>query len=162
MTSRDDLAFLLDHINETAEVVDTRYVYFPIRPQAKQSARMGFSGSVHADPKKKAYVGKLRAHVASLWAGKEPATGPVSLTIYYCFKWPKKQKTRAERLGWDFYTSVPDLDNLSKPVKDALKGVAYLDDSQVVDLHVRKIRYPEEGILLKMQEILPIYLDIPE
>ena len=32
----------------------------------------------------------------------------------------------------------PDIDNVVKAVLDALNGVAYRDDTQVVELHVRK------------------------
>lgn len=31
-------------------------------------------------------------------------------------------------------SAVGDLDNIVKPIQDALKGIAYADDSQVVDL----------------------------
>jgi hypothetical protein len=35
-----------------------------------------------------------------------------------------------------FYVNTPagDLDNMVKPIQDALKGIAYADDNQVVDL----------------------------
>ncbi len=32
----------------------------------------------------------------------------------------------------------PDIDNVVKAVLDALNGVAYRDDTQVIELHVRK------------------------
>jgi Holliday junction resolvase RusA-like endonuclease len=31
-----------------------------------------------------------------------------------------------------------DLDNFNKPALDALTGIAYLDDSQIAELHVKK------------------------
>ncbi|MBI2936966.1 MAG: RusA family crossover junction endodeoxyribonuclease [Thaumarchaeota archaeon] len=39
-----------------------------------------------------------------------------------------------------FYDGIPDYDtdNVSKPVIDALKGVAYADDRQITDRNVRK------------------------
>ena len=37
-----------------------------------------------------------------------------------------------------FYGAAPDLDNMAKPILDALKGVVYDDDSQVSDLVCRK------------------------
>ena len=36
-------------------------------------------------------------------------------------------------------TSKPDIDNSVKSIFDALNGVAYHDDSQIVDLSVRKV-----------------------
>jgi len=48
-------------------------------------------------------------------------TGPIMLTVIY------------------FYDSVAmDLDNLPKPILDALKGLVYLDDDQVTDIVCRK------------------------
>jgi crossover junction endodeoxyribonuclease RusA len=54
-------------------------------------------------------------------AGELPASGSVMLTITY------------------FYEGVSmDIDNLPKPISDALKGLVYLDDEQVTDVLCRK------------------------
>lgn len=60
--------------------------------------------------------------------GCTPAAGPVSLTIVYHPRKPKKATGRPVRRL--------DLDNSAKVGIDALNGVAFLDDSQVVELHV--------------------------
>ena len=40
-----------------------------------------------------------------------------------------------------FYDQVsPDVDNIPKPILDALKGLVYLDDEQVTDVLCRKRR----------------------
>ena len=55
--------------------------------------------------------------------GTPPLAGPIMLTITY------------------FYDddSVPiDVDNIPKPILDALKGLVYLDDKQVTDVLCRK------------------------
>jgi Holliday junction resolvase RusA-like endonuclease len=51
-----------------------------------------------------------------------PALGRIMLTIMY------------------FYESEPsmDIDNIPKPISDALKGLVYLDDQQVTDVLCRK------------------------
>ncbi len=42
---------------------------------------------------------------------------------------------------WYFYLENSiDLDNLAKPICDALKKLVYEDDRQIVELHLRKIR----------------------
>ena len=54
-------------------------------------------------------------------AGELPVTGPIMLTITY------------------FYDSISmDVDNLPKPILDALRGLVYLDDEQVTDVLCRK------------------------
>ena len=40
-------------------------------------------------------------------------------------------------------TKKPDTDNIAKAILDALNGVAYYDDAQVVELHVVK-KYSDE------------------
>ena len=37
------------------------------------------------------------------------------------------------------HTNTPDLSNLVKCVEDALNGIAYTDDRQIVDLHAEKL-----------------------
>lgn len=52
--------------------------------------------------------------------------------------WPQKKKDAAiERR--EYPTCRPDLDNLIKAVTDALNGIAYKDDSQIVALTCRKV-----------------------
>lgn len=48
-------------------------------------------------------------------------------------------------------TKKPDMDNIVKIVADALNGVAYHDDAQIVDCMVRKFysRYPRVEILIQ-------------
>jgi len=61
---------------------------------------------------------KHDAALSARAAGLTPLTGPVTvtLTVY-----------RPRRSG--------DLDNVQKPLLDALNGIAWNDDSQVVELH---------------------------
>ena len=41
-------------------------------------------------------------------------------------------------LTYFYDDGAPDVDNLAKPVLDALKGLVFIDDEQVTDLSVRK------------------------
>jgi len=60
--------------------------------------------------------------------------GPVVLTV--TFRLPRPKSLPKHVLH---HTKKPDLDKLVRSTKDALKGVLYGDDSQVVDLHARKV-----------------------
>jgi Holliday junction resolvase RusA-like endonuclease len=51
--------------------------------------------------------------------------------------WPKSKKAKA-LAGIITPTVKPDADNLAKSVCDALNGVAWVDDKQVIKLHVFK------------------------
>lgn len=64
----------------------------------------------------------VRQEAAKYWSpGQKTATGLIMLQITY------------------FYDSVAiDVDNIVKPIQDAIIGLAYIDDDQVTDVLVRK------------------------
>lgn len=70
----------------------------------------------------------------------EPIAGPVRLTVVATFvpavSWSKKK--RAEHLHRP-HTNKPDLDNLAKAYLDGLNRIAFADDSQVAEIHCRKV-----------------------
>lgn len=73
--------------------------------------------------------------------------GQLSMDILAIMEPPKswsKRKIAAALNGELKPTVKPDLDNIAKIVADALNGLAYHDDSCIVDLMVRK-RYGAEA-----------------
>lgn len=94
---------------------------------------------------------------------KEPLTGAVEMRIDFFFKYPKSwSKKRKQSTIW--HTSRPDIDNLQKScmdaldvkksshiAKEAIKGIAYIDDSQVCYLTSRK-QYCDnfEGVVIEI------------
>lgn len=68
-------------------------------------------------------------------AGGEVLGGPVSVDIGVTRHLPGSRPKRVER---EPDTVKPDADNVAKAVLDALNGVAYADDAQVVSLRVTK------------------------
>jgi Holliday junction resolvase RusA-like endonuclease len=74
-------------------------------------------------------------------AGAAVVDGPVDLRLTAYLRIPKSasKKQRAAMLaGAERPTKKPDGDNLAKLTMDALNGVCWRDDVQVVDLTVRK------------------------
>ena len=59
----------------------------------------------------------------------------VALSVHAVFALP--QRPGARRMGCP-HIQTPDADNIAKLVKDALNGVAFVDDRQVCELRVRK------------------------
>ena len=90
------------------------------------------------------------ARVAQIAAARERweiTTQPVSLTLRFVTKarpssWP----------SWRRYpTSKPDTSKLARAVEDALEGVLYADDKQVVDLHAFKRVGPHPGVFVILE-----------
>jgi Holliday junction resolvase RusA-like endonuclease len=67
-----------------------------------------------------------------------PYTGPVQLHVIAVFTLARSRwRKRSVPLAWR--TGKPDGDNVLKAVKDAAKGILWLDDSQVVDARIQKV-----------------------
>ena len=68
------------------------------------------------------WIEEVKSVAAQYWPVEEfPVTGPVMLTITY------------------FYDSVSmDVDNIPKPISDALEGLVYFNDNQITDVLCRK------------------------
>ena len=79
-------------------------------------------------------------------AGITFCDGPVVMEVICSFRPPKSmsRKRKKEALsGKILPTKRPDVDNICKLCADALNGIAYQDDAQIVDLRVVK-KYGEK------------------
>ena len=78
------------------------------------------------------------------WDSESLFTGEIEVTITY------------------FFENVDlDLDNIPKPILDALKGLVYNDDSQITDLICRKRERNRDMQVLNASPILQESLDRP-
>lgn len=68
--------------------------------------------------------------------------GPVAIQIVFVFERPKSYP-RSDSLTW--HAVKPDFDNCEKSVLDALKGVVYTDDSQIVQSRSWKVTADSYG-----------------
>ncbi len=71
----------------------------------------------------------------------KPLQGPLVAKVYANFAIPKSvSKKRFQRMisRQEYPQKRPDADNLAKIVLDALNGIAYSDDKEIVCLEVRK------------------------
>lgn len=85
-------------------------------------------------------------------AGGSRLSGPLSVTIVVCRSLPK---SRPKYFIDEPDTFKPDVDNIAKNVLDALNGHAWGDDSQVVELSIRKLprRRRDELINVTVREV---------
>lgn len=117
------------------------YSFF-VEGTPRGKARPRFSRGHTYTPKTTTDYEKL---VASQYHGKT-YTDALRLDITAYFAIPKsytKKQIKAIREGVR-PLKKPDIDNIAKIIMDALNGIAYEDDKQVVDLRLKK-EYCKEG-----------------
>jgi Holliday junction resolvase RusA-like endonuclease len=129
----------------------TASVYFVVtgKPVGKGRPRASTRGGfvrMYTDAKTLGYEAAIADEAARAMSGAEPFETPMQMQVscYYPIpkSWPKKIKQGA--IDEEVFPKVkPDLDNVVKAVLDALNGVVYLDDAQVVNLVATK-RYATE------------------
>jgi len=102
-----------------------RYIDFYVHavPRAKQSFRYTANGGGYTDPGVKAWQAIVKREAFAAMYQRDKFSGPVAVDLE--FHLPTKRRI--------------DADNLSKGVLDALNGVVFDDDCQVMDLHITKI-----------------------
>jgi Holliday junction resolvase RusA-like endonuclease len=89
------------------------------------------------DPEKSANYKSIVRYAASKVRPEKPLEGPLQLTVIAYKSIPKSFSNKKRNLAIDGEIkpiTKPDIDNVIKGIKDALKGVIWNDDSQVVEL----------------------------
>ncbi len=75
--------------------------------------------------------------------------GPIMMTLGFMMPRPKSMPKKVI-----YHTKKPDVDNLAKSIKDALQGIIYKTDSQIISLTVSKRYSPREyGVEVKLEHI---------
>ena len=115
----------------------------PGRPQGKDRPRASLQGGrVHTYTTNRTRVYEDEVRKGYLEATKDKFFGDeISVAIIAFFSIPKtaKKADREQMTKGAMYPRIkPDSDNIAKVVCDALNGVAYDDDKQIVDLSVYK------------------------
>lgn len=115
---------------------DVIQLEFPVEPLAVQSVRRGKFG-FYSPPKVKAWK-ELIGDIAKEQFKWDPYTGPIAVrSIQYRFPYPKNLKKtirQAIDAGSVFYMDRRSdlMDNLNKATMDALAGIIFVDDCQIV------------------------------
>jgi crossover junction endodeoxyribonuclease RusA len=97
------------------------------------------------------------AHAAQrAMRGRPPvAEGPVALrgifTLPVRKSRPQVLRTPRQRLQWGLPWRKPDLSKLVRACEDALIGVLYADDAQIVRLDIRKQYGQTPGLMLRVE-----------
>ena len=124
------------------------------QPVGKARPRFTRTGHTYTPQGTKDYEELVRYTFVSGYPKAKPIENAVRVKIIAYFKIPDSYslKKHNELIG-KYYTKKSDVDNIAKIILDALNGVAYYDDKQVVKLEVIK-KYATEGYVeIEMEEI---------
>ena len=112
----------------------------PGPPQGKGRPRFTKSGHTYTPAKTAEYEKLVQAEYIRQCAGQSLHGQPVHIWIDAFFEIPKNtsKKRHSEMLIMERPTKKPDADNVIKIITDALNGIAYDDDRQIVALMFEK------------------------
>lgn len=117
-------------------------------PKGKGRPRFG-RGRTYTPKATTDYERSLRLRAKEAMRGRPPLQGPLVVTVGAFFpiakSWTKAEKAAAID-GTKHHMDTPDLDNIAKAI-DALNGVVWADDKQVVQLTAMK-RYSSHPALV--------------
>jgi Holliday junction resolvase RusA-like endonuclease len=135
----------------------------PGQPQGKGRPRIGRVAG-HArmfTPEKTAnYESMVALFAHQAMQGRPLLAGPVAVALELVqaipASWSKVKRVRAEN-GEIFPTTKPDIDNTTKAIFDAINGVVWVDDVQVVSLTARKSygAAPRVCVVVNPMEVQP-------
>jgi len=130
----------------------------PLEPKGKGRPRFSRHGKftkVYTDQATLDYETAIQLCASKAMGSQKPLETPVSVFLYIRLPVPQsysKKRTEACLAGSERPAKKPDIDNVAKCFLDAMNGVVYLDDTQVVDLHIKKLYSAVAGVDVAIME----------
>lgn len=124
------------------------------RPRA--TSRGGFV-RMYTDAKTLGFEAAVADEASTAMRGFEVFETPMQMQLSAYYPIPKSwsKKKRQQAIDGEIYPNVkPDLDNVLKAVLDALNGVVYVDDSQVINLVATKRYSTDPRVEVYVHEVL--------
>lgn len=113
----------------------------PVGKGRPRAARRGQHIQLYTPEKTVSYESTVALVAMQAMAGQPLIIGPVEVVMRMVLpipaSWSNRKKDHAVD-GIVMPTTRPDMDNVVKGIFDAINGVVWNDDTQVVDLHVKK------------------------
>lgn len=129
------------------------YYRFYLDPVPKGRPRLSRGGHAFT-PLKTREAERIIQLMAQKQAGNQPRlAGPIQADVLFVISKPKKPKDK------NYHVVRPDLDNLLKLVLDALNGILWNDDSQIVQICASK-RYVNDNEKPYIELILKDLTDV--
>ena len=102
------------------------------------------------------YENMVAAYAKQQMILREISKGPIKLDLVLFFEvpqsWPawKREAALSKHIA---HTTKPDADNVVKAIKDALNGIVWQDDAQVVEVSVIKLYSDTPGAQIDITEL---------
>ena len=129
----------------------------PVGKGRPRFARRGNFVSTYTPEKTKTYEDEIRMMARAAMGSSEPLDTPMTVAIYIRVGIPasySKQKRKDALAGIIKPMKKPDLDNITKCFLDGMNDIVYLDDKQVVNLHVTKVYAETPAVEVMVKEDL--------
>ena len=136
-------------------------IHFQVEGDPKGKGRPRFSrvGSftkVYTDKQTLSYEAMISTFAKQAMGASEPLRTPVSVFLHVRLPVPEsysKKRREACLSGTEKPCKKPDIDNIAKTYLDAMNGVIFKDDTQVIDLHVKKVYSAVAGVNVMVLEV---------
>jgi Holliday junction resolvase RusA-like endonuclease len=129
----------------------------PVGKQRARYAKRGNFVQTYTPDKTRNYESSIKEAAIEAMGTSEPLETPVTLYLYIRAPIPKslpKKRIEACLNGLEKPIKKPDASNVLKSVEDAMNGVVYKDDSQIVNIHVSKVYSSVSGVDVCIKECL--------
>ncbi len=129
----------------------------PVGKGRPRFARRGKFTSTYTPQKTKTYEDEIRMMAKAAMGASGPLDTPMTVAIYIRVGIPasySKQKRKDALAGIIKPMKKPDLDNVAKCFLDSMNEIVYLDDKQVVNLHVTKVYAETPAVEVMVKEDL--------
>ena len=129
----------------------------PVGKQRARYAKRGNFVQTYTPDKTRNYEALIKEAATEAMGNSEILETPVNLYLYIRAPIPKslpKKRIEACLNGSEKPIKKPDASNVLKSIEDAMNGVVYKDDSQIVNIHVTKVYSSVPGVDVCIKECL--------
>ena len=126
----------------------------PVPKGRPRFARRGQFVQTYTDAKTIDYETHVALKARQAIGASDPLKGALTVFLYLRFAVPpsySKRRKEACLAGLEYPKRV-DIDNCYKSITDAMNGIVYADDSQIVEAHILKCYALEPGANVMIQE----------
>ena len=131
----------------------------PGEPRGKGRPRFAKRGNfvkTYTDAKTVSYEDQIRFYALKAMGDSKVIEGAVRVFVSIRMAVPKSYSNKRREAclnGSDKPLKKPDWDNVAKSICDAMNGIIYGDDTQIVEAHVTKQYAAQSEVIVLVQEV---------